>query len=346
MDQIREASIFFKLKSWKQFFEKMSKKFKEGFQPKAKEILFPKSEFGMMSTPDHSYIRYAKYFYPVKEFHKGTVITLMGRREFIEEYREVNAEFIDRNYKVFTFDWRGQGGSKRTLNDPIKGHIDDYNTYLLDLKQFFNQIVLPDFEPPLYIFAHSMGGNVALRAVLEGYFPHLKALILSAPMVDVRTGPYPPKIARAIAKTMSLAGYKEKYIFGEKLTDPEFEPFEDNPFTHDVDQFSKRRKVQMDYDQYVVRGYTFGWLEATFRSIKTLHKLLKEKKVDIPMLLLSPENDPVIKQEIFQDVLKTFPEGELKIYPKTRHCLLDESKETRTIIWQDIDHFLSRVKNK
>jgi lysophospholipase len=343
MEQVKKKLPFFSQKSWKLFFLSIVNKIQNFFKPVDKEIIQLKVDYGMMPTPDNSYIRFAKYYYPIKNYHKGTMLVLMGRREFIEEYKEVNLDFLNRSYKIYTFDWRGQGGSKRTLGDPIKGHIDDYGTYLKDLIQFINQIVLPDLEAPLYMFAHSMGGNIALRYILEQTITPVKAIILSAPMVDVRTAPYHPKVARALAKAMTFTGYKERYIFGEKLTPPEFEPFDENPFTNDADQFSKRRKIQMKYDQYVVRGYTFGWLEATFQSIAALHKLLQNKKIDIPMLLLSPENDPVIRNEVYQDVLKTFINGQLKIYPNTRHCLLDESTEMRKIIWNDIDNFLNVI---
>ncbi|MDP1723608.1 MAG: alpha/beta hydrolase [Alphaproteobacteria bacterium] len=343
MEQVKKKSPFFDQKSWKTFFLSIVEKVQNFFKPVNKDIIQLKVDYGMMPTPDNSYIRYAKYYYPIKNYHKGTILTLTGRREFIEEYKEVNLDFLNRSYKIFTFDWRGQGGSKRTLSDSEKGHIDDYSTYIKDLTQFINQIVLPDLETPLYIFAHSMGGNIALRYVLEQLITPVKGIILSAPMVDIRTAPYHPKVARALSKAMMLTGYREKYIFGDKLNGPEFEPFEENPFTHDADQFSKRRKIQMKHDQYLVRGYTFGWLEATFKSIAALHKLLENKKIDMPMLLLSPENDPVIKNEAYKDILKTFTNGQIKIYPNTRHCLLDESTETRKNIWTDIDAFLHVV---
>ena len=47
------------------------------------------------------------------EFRKtnGTILLQQGHNEFIEKYYETIQEFLDRNYSVIAFDWRGQGMS-------------------------------------------------------------------------------------------------------------------------------------------------------------------------------------------------------------------------------------------
>jgi lysophospholipase len=45
----------------------------------------------------------------------GTVVVLGGRGEFIEKYFEVISELLARGFAVATMDWRGQGGSERSL---------------------------------------------------------------------------------------------------------------------------------------------------------------------------------------------------------------------------------------
>ena len=44
---------------------------------------------------------------------RGTILMLNGFTEFIEKYSEVVQEFRSRNYHVISFDWRGQGLSRR-----------------------------------------------------------------------------------------------------------------------------------------------------------------------------------------------------------------------------------------
>ena len=47
------------------------------------------------------------------ENSNGTILLQQGHNEFIEKYFETIQEFIDRNYSVICFDWRGQGMSDR-----------------------------------------------------------------------------------------------------------------------------------------------------------------------------------------------------------------------------------------
>ena len=73
---------------------------------------------------------------------RGTVVVLTGRGEFIEKYAtEVVGELLGRGYAVIAMDWRGQGLSDRPLADRNKGHIDNFATYMADLRLFLDKIV-------------------------------------------------------------------------------------------------------------------------------------------------------------------------------------------------------------
>ncbi|MFQ5973540.1 MAG: alpha/beta hydrolase, partial [Alphaproteobacteria bacterium] len=118
---------------------------------------------------------------------RATIILLNGRTEFIEKYHEVISELVARDLAVWTCDWRGQGLSSRSLDNPHKSHIADYVSYLDDLNTLLDSD-LPEYavEPRLAL-AHSMGGHLALRILQErpGAFA---ACVLSAPLIDLPTG--------------------------------------------------------------------------------------------------------------------------------------------------------------
>ena len=67
---------------------------------------------------------------------RGTIALLQGHNEFIEKYFETIDDLRARGFDVATFDWRCQGGSERELDDPRKGHIDDFALYQNDLEAF------------------------------------------------------------------------------------------------------------------------------------------------------------------------------------------------------------------
>ena len=66
---------------------------------------------------------------------RGTVLFLNGRTEYMEKYAEVIGELGDRGFEVYSCDWRGQGLSDRMLADSQRGHVDDFEDYLVDLAQ-------------------------------------------------------------------------------------------------------------------------------------------------------------------------------------------------------------------
>jgi lysophospholipase len=273
--------------------------------------------------------------------NKGNMLVLPGRREFIEEYQYVIDEFVDRGFHVWSMDWRGQGASSRMLNHPNKGHIDSYETYIHDLNHLINSYILPQSDAPLYAFAHSMGGHVMLRYLLENQKNIIKATILSAPMLDIRTDPYPLRVARALTKAMMMTGNSERYIFGEKLYDPESEIFEGNPFTSSESQFMHRMKMQQEHPHCAVDGFTFGWLDATFKSIDKFKKSLKETNLTSPILILSPKDDVLIRPEVYPEICEVLSQCVLKVYVGARHCLMDEDEQIRSQIWQDVDEFIA-----
>ena len=108
------------------------------------------------------------YWNSNKSNQLGTVLLQQGHNEFIEKYYETIQEFLDRNYNVVAFDWRGQGMSERMINDKTKQYIKDFNIHNLDIECIFNK-VLKHFKKPLIGIGHSMGGLIALILCSRGY---------------------------------------------------------------------------------------------------------------------------------------------------------------------------------
>ena len=136
---------------------------------------------GHFIASDGARIRFA-WWGPTGMNKLGTVCILMGRAEFIEKYFETVSDLRRRGFAVAIMDHRGQGGSTRPLANPRKGHVDDFAQYDADLEQFMAEIVLPDCPAPYYALAHSMGGNILLRAT-RSRMCWFDRIILTAPMI-------------------------------------------------------------------------------------------------------------------------------------------------------------------
>jgi lysophospholipase len=111
---------------------------------------------GTIEAPDGATLRFARWASPANG--RGTVCVFTGRGECIEKYFETVRDLRKRDYAVAMIDWRGQGHSSRRLSNPLKGHVQSFSDYEIDVMAFVKQVVLPDCPPPYFALAHSMGG--------------------------------------------------------------------------------------------------------------------------------------------------------------------------------------------
>lgn len=145
------------------------------------------SEMEMFNGSDGARLRYAHWPAPDPEVAAGVVVFFQGRTEFIEKNIYTYQDLLKRNYEVWTLDWRGQGKSERMLPDePEKGHIDSYDTFLADADIFLRDVVgLPELEgAEKILMAHSMGGAIGTLYLMEHPDMFDKA-VFSSPMIKL-----------------------------------------------------------------------------------------------------------------------------------------------------------------
>jgi len=110
----------------------------------------------------------------------GTILFIHGFSEHVGNYGQLIQDFVRERYAVASIDLRGHG-----LSDGPQGHVDNPSYYAEDIEQFAH-IVFPHLTPkrPLYIWAHSMGGLIALQLLLRNKLPIIPAAVtLSSPLL-------------------------------------------------------------------------------------------------------------------------------------------------------------------
>ena len=65
------------------------------------------------------------------------------------------------------------------LADKEKGYVDQFDDYVADLKQFHDEVIVPDKPAKLFLLAHSMGAISA--RYLERWPNDIQAAVLSSP---------------------------------------------------------------------------------------------------------------------------------------------------------------------
>ena len=302
-----------------------------------------KEPYKFMHTEDGAKIRIG--FWPAHPKAQTTtirtIVLLQGRASFMEKYQEIIEILCRKGNNVWALDLRGQGLSSRMLPNHNKLHIDSYDTYLHDFHQFMTNYVRPMHQNNLILLGHSMGGHIALRYLSE-YQNIFDGAVLVAPMIDVKTGGYPKSLAKLIAKSACFIGCEDAYIFGQENLNPIYEYFEGNYFTHDRQRYFAHRDLQLKNPGLVSGGGTYGWLQATFKSIQMLHESTYLKQIHTPLLLIAAGQEELIDNSSLEYVAENLAKCKVKIYEHSRHQIFMETDEILTQFWADYDSFIDQ----
>jgi len=283
-------------------------------------------------------IRYATYTSSLKSC-RGTVLLLGGRSEFIEKYQETVDEILARGFNVATFDWRGQGLSDRLLPNRHKGFVETYDDYLSDLNQFMDAYVRPDAARPLVILAHSMGAHIALRYLHDNPGSVEKA-VLTSPLVDI-TGPLLFKGLMKILTQFAVAiGFKKHYATRTMNFVPQKKAFSGNRLTRDPQRFQKTLQMISHTPDVAIGGVTFGWLDATFKSIAHVMRKGYLESITTPICIISAGADKIVSVTAQRGLCRRLPSCYLVTIPDALHELMVETDDVREKIWEVFDNFL------
>ena len=135
--------------------------------------------------------------------YKGMICIVHGFGEHSGRYAHV-ADFFNKNgYAVLAMDNRGHGksGGKR-------GHTPSFDTYLDDIDMFLNYAKTKNESVPLFLYGHSMGGNLILNYGIQRQPKILRGLIATSPWIRLAFEPKPilitmGKLMRSIFPTFT-----------------------------------------------------------------------------------------------------------------------------------------------
>lgn len=285
-----------------------------------------------LETADGAQLRSA--IFPV-ENARGAVVLLNGRCEFIEKYFEVIEDLRARGLSVATMDWRGQGLSSRLLPAAEKGHIDDFKTYVSDLRLLMEQVAKTNFTGPYILMTHSMGGAPALQLLAEGYEGFAGA-ILCAPMTRFFANPVMRLYARLASGSACRLGASRQSVLGVKEYSLEFEG---NALTSDRTRHTRFLELQTAAPNAIIRSPTYGWLKAATDSIDELHKPGRLNGIHVPVRIISAERDLLIDHTDHEELADAYEKIDCITIKGALHEILMERDELRDQYWKAFDEF-------
>jgi lysophospholipase len=285
---------------------------------------------------DGAFLRYGHLAAPMP---RAEAVVVGGFTECAEKYFETMRDLTARGLSVWCLDWRGQGGSQRPKRLPHRPRRRDFDRDAADLAGFVAG--LPQAAGPRVLFAHSMGGAIALLCLRAR--PQLfDAAVLSAPMLAIPTGPLSLPAARMITMAARLGGLGLCVVPGVKRWRPGREP---SPERSRVSSDAERCRLQ--YEWFVARpelrvgGPTLGWLDAALGIVARIARAEFLAAIRTPILLASPGRDRVVPGDALRRAARLLPDCVLVDLPDSKHEPFLEADPIRDRWLAAIDRFLA-----
>jgi lysophospholipase len=269
---------------------------------------------------------------------RGTVCLMQGRAEFIEKYFETVGELRCRGFAVVTFDWRGQGGSERNLENPRKGHVDDFALYFRDLEAVMSQVIGPHCPQPVFALAHSMGAAITFHALNERIV-RFERFVAIAPMVRIAFVKV-PRLSWLFMEALDGLGFGASFIPGGGATSIATKPFPGNRLSTDPVRYARNALIATSAPHLAIGDPTVAWIDAAFRCMATFEDPRFATAITTPSLVIEAGEDPVVSTPAVERFAARLKTGRAIVIPGARHEILMEQDQIRDAFWAAFDAFV------
>ena len=273
------------------------------------------------------------------EARRGTVLLFTGRTEYAEKYGHVAADLVAEGYAVLTVDWRGQGLSDRLRTERSLGHVAHWTDYQLDVEALVAHGRALGMPEPWFLLAHSMGGCIGLRSLVEGL--PVKAAAFSAPMWGLQmTAALKPvawsmsSVSRAVALSHLLTPGQEPASYVLRAG------FADNVLTGDEETWDWLRAQVAAVPELGLGGPSLQWLNEALREMRRLMALPAPA---VPALAFVGSEELVVDPVRIARRLSDWPGARLVTVPAARHEVLMEGPGIRgPVLAEILAHFAAQ----
>ena len=256
---------------------------------------------------------------------RGTVLLLPGRTEYVEKYGRAAGDLRARGFATLVIDWRGQGLADRALEDPMGGHVVDFDEYQLDFDEMVGFARAQGLPEPYYLMAHSMGGCIGLRALMRN--APVQAAAFSAPMWGILIAAWMRPVAVALTTASRWLKFDSRYAPGTGAKSYVLTaPFAGNSLTTDAEMWEYMHKQALAHPELGLGGPSLGWLKA---ALTECHALTMLKSPDVPAVTSLGSQEKIVDTAPIHARMSVWKNGTLDIYPGAEHEILMEGPAAR-----------------
>ena len=273
---------------------------------------------------------------------RGSILFFPGRGDNYEKYLETLEQWHRAGWRVTAADWRGQAGSGRLGKDAVTGHIEDFAIWIDDLAHLWEGWVA-ETPGPHVLAAHSMGGHLVMRALVEGRVDP-DAVVLSAPMIGVNGPPLPLPVLHAVARLMCAVGDPTRQAWKWSEKPGEMPASRASLLTHDPDRYADEQWWRDHRPELVMGPASWRWVERAYASSRKLEHPGALERVEVPVLILSTSTDKLVSHAANLRAARRLPRGEMVAFgSEAHHEILREADPVRNRAMAAITEFLDRV---
>ncbi len=268
---------------------------------------------------------------------KGTVLVFPGRTEFIEKYGPTIQSLVDRGYSVAAIDWRGQGLADRIAKNHQLGHVKHFHDYQMDVEAMLEVVDDAGLEKPHTLIAHSMGGNIGLRALHNGL--DVKKVIFSAPMWGIYIAPalrIPAKLISTIGPRIGLSQKFSPNTRSENYV--QISDFTENKLTNDKETYDWMIRQLDAHPELGIGGPSINWLHQAFMECA---KLLMMPAPEQDCICFLGSKEEIVHPKSLRHIMGKWPNAELIDIQGAKHEPLMDGDEILDQVWTNIDRFLA-----
>jgi lysophospholipase len=217
--------------------------------------------------------------------------------------------------------------------------VEDFEHYRADLDRFTQSFVKPK-PGRTFLLAHSMGGAIALSALDSGSAGPYEKFVLNAPMLAMKTSPFPRWLARGLVDVLSGLGFGDSYAptRGPRQALPEFQGAKG---TSSPVRFALTRTLEIEQPGLFVGGPTNAWVRNALYASSTIARA--NRAPGKPLLFLVPTDDAFAEPgELLSLCRSGIPGCSTLELPGSKHEVFVERDEYRDRALRGIYEFLER----
>ncbi|MBQ3927399.1 MAG: alpha/beta fold hydrolase [Clostridia bacterium] len=258
---------------------------------------------------------------------KGYFQIVHGMCEYTGRYKKFMKDLADAGYAAFGYDHLGHGETGNVEKD--FGFIAEKEGWKLlcdDVSAVYRAVSEKYGQHPYYLFGHSMGSFIVRNAVTMGAKPdRLIVCGTGGPNPASTPGLCLCSIIRTFKGSHHASEFIRKTAFGTYNKRFEEENDKDSWLTKD-----KHIRDLYRQDPYCTFPFQIAAMSDLIRlQIRANKQGVKECPRDLPVLLISGEEDPVGDygkgvKTVFENMKKENCDVRIKLYPNCRHEILNE----------------------